>query len=216
MSFTRHCQNAIGGFQQALDAAIRRLSQWLIVVVINQNRPASGGVTAIDVAPAIANHETLPEVDAEFLCCPQQHPRTRLPAIAFGRALARMVTNLDTIQRQCLAHVSMESLHGFLARRPSTDIGLVGCDHEEKACRFELRARLQDTGQNLELFRARWRIRLPVANQSAIDDPIAVEKDGTLEFEIRTSKFGLHFTPSHFVRFTFSLGCETNRCHTTA
>ena len=74
--------------------------------------------------------------------------------------------------------MGVKSLHGLQAHRPSPDIRLVGRDDEEEARLLESGTGFGDPGENFKLREARWRIRFAVANQRAVDDPVAVEEHG--------------------------------------
>ena len=156
---------------------IRRLAQRFVVGVIDQHGGAAGGVTAIDVAPAVAHHEALREVNAQLLRGALQHPGLRLATIAIGRAFARMITNLHAIQGQLTAHVRVERFDEGLRNRAAPDIGLIGGDDEEESGVLQLSTSLSHSGKNLELRETgRW-VWLVVANKRAIDDAVAVEEN---------------------------------------
>ena len=87
----------------------------------------------------------------------------------------------------------------------TADVWLVCGNDEKKTGLLQFGASFDDAGENLEFLQRRRRIGLAVASERAVDDAVAIQEDGPP-----------HFVPSHLVRFTFSFGCETNRCHTTA
>src|SRR5436190_21961553 len=74
----RKSDDDLGGFEQALDAVMRRSAQRFVVLVVDQNGRASGGVAAVDVAPAVAHHETGGQVDAQLVRGPNEQARARL------------------------------------------------------------------------------------------------------------------------------------------
>ena len=87
----------------------------------------------------------------------------------------------------------------------AADVGLIRGDYEKKTSLLEPGASFDNTGENLEFLQGRRRVRFAVTGEREVDDAVAVQEDGSP-----------HFVPSHLVRFTFSFGCETKRCHTTA
>ena len=95
----------------------------------------------------------------------------------------------------------------FKVPRPTS--GWLVATTSRKPAAFNRRARRRNLGKNFKFAQARRRIRLAIALQRAVDDAIAVEKNGA-------DPFRLHFVDSHFVCATFSLGCDTNKCQMTA
>src|ERR1051325_3871003 len=106
----RAAQNQFRGLQKTRRAKVRLLPQGFIIVIIDQDGAASGGVAAINVTPAIANHPARAQVDVEFARGPQQQAWFGFPAIAFRIVEARMITNLDAIERQARTHVTVDLL----------------------------------------------------------------------------------------------------------
>ena len=192
-------------------------AQFFIIAVIDEDRPAAGFHAAINVAPAVADHPALREIDAEFVCGVKQHARRRFAKIARD-ALPGIVADLDAIDWQRRAHFPVHRLDDLARLCAASDIGLVRGDDEEEACCLQLRARVRDAGQEFKILHARGRVRLAVTDNGTIDDAIAIEEDGAFHRLFLFQKFHLayHFVLSHFVSFTFSFGWETKRCHTTA
>ncbi len=89
------------------------MPQFLGVTAINENCPAPGGVAAIHVAPAVADHPALREVNTEFSRRAQQHARFRLPAVALGIVFAGMIANFNAVERQLPAHFRVDGLDDF-------------------------------------------------------------------------------------------------------
>ena len=110
----------------------------------------------------------------------------------------------------------MNHFHNFLLKRSAADVGLVGRHDEQVASVLELFARGGHAGKNFEFIQIPRGIRLAVVFQGAVDDAVAVEKDGAPDFGFRTSDFGLHRVLSHFVWPAFNFGCDTNKCQMTA
>lgn len=57
---------------------------------------------------------------------------------------------------------------------------------------------------------------MAVILQSAVDDPVAVKENGAAQLDTSYFPLWIHFVLSHFVLASFSFGCDTNKCHTTA
>ena len=126
-------QDYVRGLGQIASGKIRFLPEFLRVAAINENRPAAGGMAAIHVAPAVADHPALRKVNAEFARGAQQHARLRLAAIAVGQTLAGMITDFHAVKRQLPAHFSVDGFDQFQLDCAATDIRLVRGDDEQKA-----------------------------------------------------------------------------------
>ena len=89
-----------------------------------------------------------------------------------------MVTDLDAVNRQPPAHFGVNGFDNFLLKRPATNIRLVGCDDQQETGPLELRARRRNLGKNLKFSWVSRRIWLCFALQGAVDDPVAIKKNG--------------------------------------
>jgi len=89
----------------------------------------------------------------------------------------------------------------------ASHVRLIGDHQQQKSGTPEVLEGLRHAGQDGEVFGARGRIWLAVADDRSVDDPIAVEED-------RAPTHG--WVDSHLVWARLSFGCETRRCHTTA
>ena len=127
-----------------------------------------------------------------------------------------MITNFNAVNGQLPAHSGMNCFHDFLFQRAAAHVRLVGHHHEQKACLLESGTGGRNLGENFKFHQTCWRIRLALTLQRPVDDAVAVEKNGTPDFGLRTSDFGLHRVLSHLVWPTLSLGCDTNKCQITA
>jgi len=139
----------------------------------------------------------------------QQHARLRLPAIAFGFALSRMKTDFDAVEWKLPPHFGVNGLDQFFFDRAATYVRLICGNDEQKTGGLQFGARFGNAGENFKFCEGSWRIRLAVMRQRAIDDAIAIQKNGAFEF-------GIYFVLSHLVCPTLSFGCETSRCQMTA
>ncbi len=168
----------VGCFAESFSPVIRHLTQCLSVSVVDENRPAAGGVARIDVTPAVAHHPALREVDAQCLSRAQQHSRLGFATIAVGRALAGMIADLDSVGCDLPAQVFMERFHGGLPESAASDIGLIRGHDEKEAGLFQFGARFDDAGENLEFLQGRRGIWFAVTGERAVEDAVAVEEDG--------------------------------------
>ena len=163
-------------------------------------------MTAINVPPTIADHPAMGQINLPGLGGAQKHAGFRFAAVTIGFALAGMITNLHAIDGKFGDHMGMDGLHDFLGERAAADIRLIGGDHEEIASGFQFLARGQNFGQNIKFRQAGGRIGFVGMFEGAVDDPVSVEKNCP----------SLHFVLSHLVWVTFSFGCDTSKCQTTA
>src|SRR3989442_14490553 len=70
--------NYIRGLEKVPGPEERDLSKLLRVSMVDEDRLASGRVSAIDIAPAISNHETSAQINIEGQSVALQHSRVRL------------------------------------------------------------------------------------------------------------------------------------------
>src|SRR5258708_39406778 len=54
-------QNPVGRFSQRADHDIRPLRPAFSIAAVDENRPAAGAAAGFDVAPAVADHEAVPQ-----------------------------------------------------------------------------------------------------------------------------------------------------------
>ncbi len=153
------------------------LPELLRIAAINENRPASGGMAAINVPPAVAHHPALRQVNAQGLRRPQQHAGFGLAAVAVGCALARMIANFHAVNGQLLAHAGVDGFDYFPLECVATNVGLVGHHHEQKTGLFQLCTGGGNLGENFKFVQVPGRIRFAVTLQCAVDDAIAVKKN---------------------------------------
>jgi len=93
-----------------------------------------------------------------------------------------MVTDFDAVNRQLTAHFGVDGFHHFLFQCAAAHVRLVGHHHEQETGPLELRARGGGIGENFKFSQAARRIGLGFALQGAVDDPVAVKKNGAARF----------------------------------
>jgi hypothetical protein len=109
-------------------------------VVVDENGLASCPPTRFDIAPAVANHETLAELDTPVDGGGQEHSWLRLPAVAAVRII---VVAYSKVIKPDAATQEVVDLLDTLARHASAgDIGLVSDDDQKKPVAAQPIARL--------------------------------------------------------------------------
>ena len=155
-------------------------------------------MSAIHVAPSIADEETTAQIDRTIRRGSKQHSGLRFPAIArLAVAGAGVITDFDRVKRRHrLVKLPVHGLNQFAALSSPANIRLVRHDKEEETGLLQTRAAFRNAGIQLKLFqRRRWK-RMTVANDGPIQDAVAIEKDGGPGY----------FVLSHFVCTVFSAG----------
>ncbi len=121
---------------------------------------------------------------------------------------AGVVTYFDPVEaRKSGLQFAMHGLHLRSRLGSATNVRLIR-DHNEKesgGC-FKTKRGIHHIGIEFEFTQARWWVGSSGANDRAIQNAIAVEKNRTLDYLML----------SHFVSLTFKSGCDTSRCQTTA
>jgi len=164
-------------------------------------------VSAINIAPAIANEEALLQVDIQSCGRAQNHAGRWLPAFArLAVSGAGVKTNFDRIEgRNGRAQLRVHRLDDLAGLSSAAHIRLIRDNHEKKTGRFQSGARRGRVRVKLELINMSGRKRTAVADHWPIEHAVPVQEDRPI-----------YFVLSHFVCAVFSAGCETNKCQTTA
>jgi len=155
---------------------MRRLPQFFVITVVDEDRGATGGMSAIDVAPAVSDHETAGEVDPKISRGAQQHAGARFAKL--GRlALAGIEADFHAVDGKQFAHPGVHFLDGLPVERTAPDIRLIRRDHQEKAGIVQEGASLFHPREQFELLDTVGRKRSAVADNCPVDDAVAVEKN---------------------------------------
>jgi hypothetical protein len=93
-------KDCIHSVREGLDDEIGGRLQFLGAPAIDENGLAAGVLSAIDVAPAVAYHPRMGQVESEFFCGPQQHSGRRFTERRWRILAAGIVTHLDAINRE--------------------------------------------------------------------------------------------------------------------
>jgi hypothetical protein len=115
--------------EQVRDCEIRRATLALTVWQIDQECTAPSRVTSDDIAPAIANHEAIGQIDLVYLSRLQEHTGLRLTAIA--AILVVVEAGEDRRERQLRGYALVNLLNCFTRLGAARDIRLVG-DHDQQ------------------------------------------------------------------------------------
>ena len=208
VSGTRVAEKSIHRIAEGRNREIGRLAQTLFVAAFDEDRSTTCGARTTNIAPPVADDITRAKVNFQPGCCSQDHPRSRLAAIArIAVTLARMITNFDAIKRwKRQLHFCMHRLDRFATLSAATYVGLVGDHNQKKFCCLKSRAAVCNVVVEFEIVDASRRMGLTVADDGPIEHAIAIQEDGVSRY----------FVLSHFVSATFRAGWETHRCHTTA
>src|SRR6476659_1175072 len=95
----RVAENSAHGFVEIRDSKIRPFAQAFFVTALDENRAATCGARAIDIAPAIAYDITPFRINVQFSCCAEDHVWSRLAATArLAVAFAGVIAHLDTVK----------------------------------------------------------------------------------------------------------------------
>lgn len=146
-------------------------------MTFDKDGAATGRVPAIHIAPAVAHHPTLLQINSQFPSGSKEHAWFRLAAVAIGLASARVKAGFDAIEWQKRAHVLMHVLDRFARHQTTSDIGLVGGDDEEKPSITQSLAGFSDARQDFEFAHPRGWIRQVVADDRTVNYTISIQED---------------------------------------
>jgi len=137
-------------------------------------------MAAIHISPAIANHPAFRQINVQFARGAQQHARLRLAAVAIGQTLARVKTNLHAVNGKLLDQMRVNCFHEFLFQGAASDIRLVRRNDQQKSGGFQFRAGAGNFGKEFKFIQVSRREWLAVAFQRAVDDTVAIQKNGAV------------------------------------
>jgi hypothetical protein len=155
------------------------LTQRFVIAVVEENCAAAGGVTAVNIPPAIPHHPTAGEIEAELSCRREQHGRFWFPAIA-GLAVvcAAMITHLDQVdlRDECVEPVMHRFDHG-LRLGAASHIRLVGGEDQDETRILQPRTALAHSREQNESLHGEGRIRFPLFDNRGIERAVTVEEN---------------------------------------
>jgi hypothetical protein len=92
-------ENGSHGIVEIRDGKIRCFAQGFFVTALDENRAATYGARAIDIAPAIAYDVTPFRINVQLSNCAEDQAWARLTAIArLAVTLSSVIANLNTIK----------------------------------------------------------------------------------------------------------------------
>src|SRR4051812_23043844 len=150
--------------------------------MIDKDRAATGGVRAIDVLPAIADHPARGELDVEGRRGALKHARLGLAALTrLAMLRTRVKTNFKTIKdwdqfRQPL----INGLNKIACLFSPPDVGLVGDDDKAESSLLEPLAARDGIRRKLQRFRRVRRIGLSISDNRLIKNAVSIQEDATV------------------------------------
>src|SRR5688572_21352026 len=153
------------------------LSLALGVVVVDLDRAYAGTLTRFDVAPAVADHEALRQVDAVTFRRVENQAGRRLAAVAVVGVVVE--ARFDAVQRQGGHQVVVERIDGLTGSGAAHDVRLVRHDDQAKAGAPQLVQRIFDAGEDVKLCNRAWRLAGPAVGDGFVDHAVAVEEHCT-------------------------------------
>ena len=169
-------QDKVNRLAQVLDAVIRRVAQFFGISLVNPNGGAASGMAAVNVAPAISNHETARKIDVQVSGRTQEHAGTRFAKFGGWFFVTGIIAHLDSIDGEFATHMGMDHFHHFLFQYAAADIGLIRGDNQAKTGLLEEIAGFEDSWENLTISQAGGRVGFSIAEEDAVDDAVAVEE----------------------------------------
>ena len=138
------------------------------------DRSTPGGTSGRDVPPPVAHHETSLAVDVESLHCLEEHPRLRLTALAVVDVVVR--AHQHRVDSELTLDHCVHGVHDGGGLRPSSDVGLIGHDHEHVARALQLVDGVSHSWQEFELVQRVRRTRDAISVHRPIEYAVTVEE----------------------------------------
>jgi hypothetical protein len=89
-----------------------------------------------------------------------------------------MKTDFHAVKRQSAAHFGVDGFDQIHFDCAATDIRLICGDDQQKSGGLQFRTSFGNAGKNFKFGQISRRIWLAIARQRAIDDPVAIQKNG--------------------------------------
>src|SRR6185436_1636982 len=99
--------------------------------VADQDGPAAGSTSRLDIAPAVSYHETFRQGYAVALRRPQQHAGLGLAAIAIVDVV--VLAHFHSIKLQAVPQMLINRIGRFAGLQTAGDVGLVRHDDQAKS-----------------------------------------------------------------------------------
>jgi hypothetical protein len=147
----------------------------LRILAINEHGPTAGIAARLKVAPSIADHKGLRQIDATFIAHLQYKARLRLSART-GVAII-MIAGQNPVDAELGLEASIDGFDSGSGYPATSDIRLVRHYDQIEPCMPEFTRRLWYSGKNLEFREIARRVGGSLAYDGKIEDTIAVEKN---------------------------------------
>jgi hypothetical protein len=141
----------------------------------NEEGHTAGGCARRHITPAIADHEGARQIEAVAFGSTQKQTRTGLPAITVVRIVMR--TDEYLLEREPFEEESVDRSDPIEGLRASGHIRLVADTYQNHSRRPEIAKGLLYVGQDLHFRDGRRRMRLSVAYEDPVQDPVTIEQD---------------------------------------
>jgi hypothetical protein len=163
--------------RQDCEQKIRHLPQDFGLTAVDEHGAAASSITAINVAPSVPP-QAVGHINVQLGCSLEQHPLMGFATVTGRSPLTGVEADLDPVDWQPGPNVEMDLIHNDAIKSATSDVGLVGGNNQDEARRFEPRAGPGNRGHKFKLPKAHGRIRLAPPLQGAVDDAIAIQKNG--------------------------------------
>lgn len=124
----------------------------LSIVVVHENRPASGPAAGLDIPPPVADKKAAAEIDVPIARRGQEHSRFRLPAFTLIGIV--VVADADVVQRDPAAQETVDLLNRLTCQPPPRHLGLIRDDNEENPVPVQLDAGLGYAGDDFDFMQS--------------------------------------------------------------
>jgi hypothetical protein len=146
-------------------------------VAVDQEGADTGVGAGVDIAPAVADHETLGEIDVVLRGGIQKEAWLRFAAAAVVWVV--VPADADVVEhREGGAEGSVDGIDRGARDFAAGDVGLVGDNDEEVAGILEASEGGRGLGINVEIGEGGGRNGFAVVDDGFVEDAIAIEEDG--------------------------------------
>jgi hypothetical protein len=146
-----------------------------MVSTIEEDSPAACAEAGLNIAPAVADHETRIKVDPASLRGVDEHSGLGLAACASVRVVVR--TNDDLVEGKRHEQSVVNAPDGFFGLRSAGYVGLVRDDDEIEAGLPQTSACFPHAGEYLDLAHIPGRVRNAAAHDRGVQYAVPVEEN---------------------------------------
>src|SRR5580658_2007924 len=176
-SYWRGTKNPVSRFMEGSRPEVGSMI-WrsLRIAVIDKNRPTSCIVTCLDVAPAVADHETGCHIDIVLAGGFEKHAGQGLAAVTL--VLISVVADENVVEWKARGQGLMHGFDRRLGLRATPYIGLVRYYYQFVAVLFQLMQSLKNTGKYFQLLQCCRGERFALAHDDPINHAVTVKEHG--------------------------------------